>query len=336
MVEPEKHMKKKELIRLDEEIASKLQAKFDEEVKLTREKAEKEQEANVALTEEWDDIQAKIKVDHELAQRLRKHFAAKRAEDKRNKPPTQAQQRKIMCTYLNNMEGKKPKDLKNKSLNSNQKMFDRAFKRVSTFIDFRIDLVEGSSKRAGEELEQENVKKQKVDDNKETAKLKSLMNSWPEVKKSVTDEYSLAFDREDLETLYKLVKAKYGSTRPVEDLDLVLYGDLKTMFEPHVEDNLFHLNDSDIFDFIVALRMFTRSLVIKCQSEDLRLGVESYQKKLNITAPQKTFPEIEFKELYTPSYKPPGVIYEDLNKQNKRVIRADELYKFSDGILKKV
>ncbi|GKB14323.1 hypothetical protein Tco_0848246, partial [Tanacetum coccineum] len=46
-----------------------------------------------------------------------------------------------------------------------------------------------------------------------------------------------SFDREYLETLYKLVKAKYGSTRPVEDLNLVLYGDLKTMFEPHVEDN---------------------------------------------------------------------------------------------------
>nr|GFB50424.1 hypothetical protein [Tanacetum cinerariifolium] len=41
---------------------------------------------------------------------------------------------------------------------------------------------------------------------------------------------------EDLEDLYKLVKAKYGSTRPVEDLDLLLWGDLKTMFEPHVED----------------------------------------------------------------------------------------------------
>ncbi|GKD88264.1 hypothetical protein Tco_1363771, partial [Tanacetum coccineum] len=45
-----------------------------------------------------------------------------------------------------------------------------------------------------------------------------------------------SFDREDLETLYKLIKAKYGSTRPVEDLDLVLYGDSKTMFNPHVED----------------------------------------------------------------------------------------------------
>ncbi|GJZ08055.1 hypothetical protein Tco_0542338 [Tanacetum coccineum] len=61
--EPEKPMKKKELIRLDEEIASKLQAKFDEEVRLAREKAKKD-EANVTLTEEWDDIQAKIEADH--------------------------------------------------------------------------------------------------------------------------------------------------------------------------------------------------------------------------------------------------------------------------------
>ncbi|GJY32952.1 hypothetical protein Tco_0417421 [Tanacetum coccineum] len=102
-----------------------------------------------------------------------------------------------------------------------------------------------------------------------------------------------------------------------------------------VQHKLFHLNDNDIVDFSVALRMFTRSLVIKKRVEDLQLGVESYQKKLNITAPQKTFPKIEFKELYTPSYKPPGVIYEDLNKQ-KRVMQADELYKFSDETLKKV
>ncbi|GKB98539.1 hypothetical protein Tco_0984676 [Tanacetum coccineum] len=96
---------------------------------------------------------------------------------------------------------------------------------------------------------------------------------------------------------------------------------------------LFHLDGSDIVDFIVALHMFTRSLILKRHAEDLQLGVESYQKKLNITKPQKTFPEIEFKEPYTPSYDPPGIVYEDLNKQ-KRVLRADELYKFSDGTLK--
>ncbi|GKD07217.1 hypothetical protein Tco_1186902, partial [Tanacetum coccineum] len=104
-----------------------------------------------------------------------------------------------------------------------------------------------------------------------------------------------------------------------------------------------HLNDIEdmlllaveLVDFIVALRMFTRSLIIKHQVENLQLGVESYQKKLNITPPQQTFLEIEFKELYTPSYKPPGVIYDDLAKQ-KRVMRADELYKFLDRTLKKV
>ncbi|GKE14762.1 hypothetical protein Tco_1422339, partial [Tanacetum coccineum] len=50
--EPVKSMKKEDLVRLDEEIASKLQAEFDEEERLVREK----DEANVALTEEWDDI----------------------------------------------------------------------------------------------------------------------------------------------------------------------------------------------------------------------------------------------------------------------------------------
>ncbi|GJT95255.1 hypothetical protein Tco_1090773 [Tanacetum coccineum] len=33
-----------------------------------------------------------------------------------------------------------------------------------------------------------------------------------------------SFDKEDLETLYKLVKAKYESTRPVEDMNLLLWG----------------------------------------------------------------------------------------------------------------
>ncbi|GKB36869.1 hypothetical protein Tco_0881811 [Tanacetum coccineum] len=58
--------KKKDLIRLDEEIASKLQAEFDEEERLAREK----DEANVVLTEEWDDIQAKVDADYQLAERL--------------------------------------------------------------------------------------------------------------------------------------------------------------------------------------------------------------------------------------------------------------------------
>ncbi|GKB45002.1 hypothetical protein Tco_0889944 [Tanacetum coccineum] len=90
-----------------------------------------------------------------------------------------------------------------------------------------------------------------------------------------------------------------------------------------VQHKLFHLTDSDIVDFIMALHMFTRSLVIKKCVEDLQLGVESYQKKLSLTPPQHTIPEIEFKEPYTPSHNPPGIIYEDLIEQ-KRVIVANK------------
>ncbi|GJW88472.1 putative ribonuclease H-like domain-containing protein [Tanacetum coccineum] len=64
--EPVKTIKKKDLIRIDEETAKRLQAEFDEEERLAREK----NEANVTLIEEWDDIQAKINANHELAQRL--------------------------------------------------------------------------------------------------------------------------------------------------------------------------------------------------------------------------------------------------------------------------
>ncbi|GJW96080.1 putative ribonuclease H-like domain-containing protein [Tanacetum coccineum] len=303
LIEPVMPMKKKNQISLDEETALNLQAEFDEEERLAREKAEKEEEANIALIETWDDIQAKIDVDHQLAERLqaqeqeelsieekatlfqqllekrRKHFAAKRAEEKRNKPPTKAQQRKIMCTYLKNMEGYKLKDLKLKEFDSIQEMFDRAFKRVNTFEDFRTELVEGKEKRAGTELIQENTKKQKVEDDKEIAELKQCLEiildeeevtidaiplavkspsivGWKIYKEGRKSYYQImradeksqmymifshmlkSFNREDLEDLYKLVKAKYKSTRPVEDLDLLLWGDLKTMFEPHVEDKV--------------------------------------------------------------------------------------------------
>ncbi|GKF81944.1 hypothetical protein Tco_0243600, partial [Tanacetum coccineum] len=70
LVEPVKPKKKEVQIRLDEETAKMLQAEFDEEERLTREKAKKEQEANIALIETWDDIQAKIDADHQLAERL--------------------------------------------------------------------------------------------------------------------------------------------------------------------------------------------------------------------------------------------------------------------------
>ncbi|GJV35818.1 hypothetical protein Tco_1408295 [Tanacetum coccineum] len=169
-----------------------------------------------------------------------------------------------MCAYLKNMEGYKLKDLKLKEFDSIQEMFDRAFKRVNTFEDFRTELVKGKEKRAGTELLMKIIP-----DEDEVAidaiplAVKSLSIVGWKIYKEGRKSYNKiirvdgksqiymffskmlkSFNREDLEDLYKLVKAKYESTRPVEDLDLVLCGDLKTVFEPHVEDQM------DLFLFI--------------------------------------------------------------------------------------
>nr|GEZ23334.1 hypothetical protein [Tanacetum cinerariifolium] len=91
--------------------------------------------------------------------------------------------------------------------------------------------------------------------------------------------------------------------------------DIKDMLHLVVQHKLFHLDGEVIVDLVVALCMFTRSLIIKKRVEDVQLGVESYQKKLSITKPQRDFPRISAKELYIPSFEPPGVVYEDLSHQ---------------------
>ncbi|GJU83699.1 putative reverse transcriptase domain-containing protein [Tanacetum coccineum] len=68
MVEPEKHLKKKDQILINVEIAQKLQAQLhaelEEEEKLAKQRLE---DANIA---EWDNVQAIIDADYELAARL--------------------------------------------------------------------------------------------------------------------------------------------------------------------------------------------------------------------------------------------------------------------------
>ncbi|GJY66659.1 hypothetical protein Tco_0468897 [Tanacetum coccineum] len=123
---------KKDQIALDEEmdrnVKAQIQAELIEEERLAR---KKEKEANIALIESWDNIQAMIEADFELAQRLqaeeqgeitikersrlfvelmnkrKKHFVKLRAKEKRRKPPTKAQKRNLMSTYLKNMDGYK-------------------------------------------------------------------------------------------------------------------------------------------------------------------------------------------------------------------------------------
>ncbi|GKB03427.1 hypothetical protein Tco_0831570 [Tanacetum coccineum] len=260
--EPVKKMSKKELLKLDEELSFKLQAEEDEEERLAREKAQKSAQTLQAQEQEELSDAEKATLFVQLLEKRRKHFAAKRAEEKRNRPPTKAQQRSFMCTYLKNIEGWKPKDLKNKSFANIQDLFDKAMKRVNTFVDMDTELVkesskkaeveieqESSSKRVGEALEQESSKKQKVDDDKETKKLKQCMEIISDDGDDVTIEDTplftksptiilKTFDREDLEVLWSIVKARFKKTEPVNYMDIFLHLNLKTMFEHHLKDNV--------------------------------------------------------------------------------------------------
>ncbi|GKD95527.1 hypothetical protein Tco_1379424 [Tanacetum coccineum] len=278
--------------------------KDKEEERLAR---KKEEEANIALIESWDNIQAMMEADFELAQRLqteeqgeitieersrlflklmnkrKKHFAMLRAEEKRRKPPTKAQKRNLMSTYLKNIEesskgiedelkyykSKKAESIEEKAKGRRKKMLGK--------------------KRVGKEQQQESSKRQRMEDVKETdehekvkeddeAELKKhlvivkdddiaidaiplttkppVIVEYKLLKEGIMVHYQLiradgsskryssmimmlqGIDKEDLETLWKLVKIKHGDTRPEDEHEKVLWGDLKVMFEPNIKSDV--------------------------------------------------------------------------------------------------
>ncbi|GKC05393.1 hypothetical protein Tco_0997003, partial [Tanacetum coccineum] len=225
MVEEPLKMKKKDQVSFDEQEAIRLHDKFDEEERLVREK----DKANVALTKEWNDILAKIDADYQLAQRLqaqeqeeltdeekarlfvqfleqrRKHFVAKRVEEKRNRPPTRAQQKSIITEVEES--SKKAEVMEESSKNAKAEIAQ-----------------ESSSKRAREALEQESSKKAK------TRRRQRMYLTFGKMLKN--------FNREDLEVLWSIVKARFKKIYPVNYMDNFLLLNLKTMFEHHVEDSV--------------------------------------------------------------------------------------------------
>ncbi|GJU52952.1 hypothetical protein Tco_1226666 [Tanacetum coccineum] len=85
-----------------------------------------------------------------------------------------------------------------------------------------------------------------------------------------------------------------------------------------------------------SLSVYIRSTVIWERVHDFQLGVESYQQKVNLTAPTITFPGIEkFKVFSIVSEPVYGIIYKN-NKKEKRVMRHQEVHKFYDATLKRV
>nr|GEX63718.1 hypothetical protein [Tanacetum cinerariifolium] len=163
-------------------------------------------------------------------------------------------------------------------------------------------------------------------------------------RQKVSVDYFFNNDLNDLGRGYG--KHGYGYLREIEvrraDNDLYTFkegdfprlriNDIKDMLILIVQNRLTNLSGDDVFDFTIALRMFTKIMVIQKRVEDLQLGVKSYQKNINVTKIETTRPGIRKKDPYTPYQDPQGFIYVDTLGRN-RLMRSDKLYKFSDGTL---
>ncbi|GJZ59924.1 putative ribonuclease H-like domain-containing protein [Tanacetum coccineum] len=139
MDEPEVPLNKKEQISLDEEIArnlkAQIQAELIEEERLAR---KKEAEANIALIESCDNIQAMIEVDFELAQRLQAKEHGEIIIEERSR----------LFDELESDKSKEAKSSKKKAEGGRKKSIGK--------------------KRVGKEQKQESSKRQRMEDDKET------------------------------------------------------------------------------------------------------------------------------------------------------------------------
>ncbi|GKB16939.1 hypothetical protein Tco_0850862 [Tanacetum coccineum] len=151
-------------------------------------------------------IEEKSKLFVQLLEARKKHFAAMRAQEDRNKPPTKAPKGKYNA-YLSEkhevVPDKEEVAIDAITICTKLQACDYKIHKEGKKTYYQIIRADGSSKMY-----------------------------------LVFSHMLKSFDREDLETLWKLVKAKHWSTSPEEGYERVLWGDLKTMFDPHVKDQV--------------------------------------------------------------------------------------------------
>ncbi|GJW72316.1 hypothetical protein Tco_0129233, partial [Tanacetum coccineum] len=116
--------------------------------------------------------------------------------------------------------------------------------------------------------------------------------------------------------------------------------DYKNLNKNDIEDMYLLIVNNKVPDYantrlLWSLSVFIRSSVIWERVHDFQLGIESYQQKINLTAPTITFSGIEEYDVFSIVYEPVhGIIYTN-SKKEKRVMRPSEIHKFCDATLRR-
>ncbi|GJX87168.1 hypothetical protein Tco_0339182 [Tanacetum coccineum] len=129
----------------------------------------------------------------EMIAERKRFFAAQRAEQIRNKPPTRAQLKNKMVTYLKHMGKYTHNQMKNKSFEEIQKLYVREEKWINNFVPMDSEVVKDcrkgkakgdrkkivARKRTGEKLDDASVKRQKIKDDVEKEELRAYLDIIP-------------------------------------------------------------------------------------------------------------------------------------------------------------
>ncbi|GJS82996.1 hypothetical protein Tco_0749537, partial [Tanacetum coccineum] len=199
-----------------------------ERINVVEEVADISTAATIVKQEELTD-EEKARLFVQFLEQRRKHFAAKRAEEKRNIPPTRAQQRSIMSGEELEQESSKKQKLEE----------DKEFEELKKYLEIVLD--------DGDDVT--------IDATPLSTRSPTIIDYkiYKEGKKSYfqiiradgNSQMYLTFgkmvknfNKEDLEVLWSIVKARFMKTEPVNYMDNFLLLNLKTMFEHHVEDNV--------------------------------------------------------------------------------------------------
>ncbi|GJX39457.1 hypothetical protein Tco_0252760 [Tanacetum coccineum] len=116
--------------------------------------------------------------------------------------------------------------------------------------------------------------------------------------------------------------------------------DYKNLNKNDIKDMYLLIMNNKVPDYadtglLWSLLVFIRSSMIWERVHDFQLGIESYQQKINLTAPTITFPGIEECDVFSIVYEPVhGIIYTN-SKKEKRAMRPSEIHKFCDATLRR-
>ncbi|GKA09865.1 hypothetical protein Tco_0689298, partial [Tanacetum coccineum] len=264
---PVKKVKRSDLdatqIAKDVEIARLVHKNELAEMEREREERQRQDQAFVDyIASLYDKVQAKMEA--KFFERRKKLLAEERVAAVRNKPPIRTQPRSLMMTYL------KHTDFMPIRSERDEKMIDKMNKKAagmdeeevpeSTKVEVKKEgHEENIKKRSGRRLKMKatkNSKRQKTNsDLEEEEQLRAYLKIVPDEEKEIDyevlgmrangssryiktfTEMVLRFDRLDFIELHSLVMQRFSTTTP-KGIDLVLWGDLRIMFELSLTEDL--------------------------------------------------------------------------------------------------